>query len=147
MEERFINTWHQMSKDERTIYIECKRHGKYKEPITHKYFEQFKIDKRMLAATVREMNEKYKGWFHIGSDKRGYWFCWNEKEALASMASYNQTILSMLGERKKIKEQIRLTFAKDTNLFGEPVLLADEFTEAMKEPLFGEVKNPFMETS
>lgn len=118
----FIHQWHEMTKDERTIYIECKRHAHYHKPLTHKYFDQFGIDKRMLAATVRAMNEKYKGWFHIGSDRRGYWFCREEKEAVASLLAYNQIALSMLGERKKIKEQIRLTFAKDRNLFGEVIL-------------------------
>jgi len=137
-----LEQYSKMSSTERTIFIEMQRHAFYKRPLTHKHFEQFGIDKRMLAATVREMNEKYKGWIHIGSDKRGYWFCRDEKEAIASMLSYQQTILSSLGERKKIKEQIRLTFSKDRNLFGEVVL---------DEGLFPAVKNnmvnTFLETS
>lgn len=117
-----LDTYGRMTKEERVIYIEMKRNSSYKKPLTHKHFIQFDIDKRLLAATVRDMNEKYKGVLHIGSDKRGYWFCREEKEAIASMLSYQQTIMSSLGERKKIKEQIRITFSKDCNLFGEPVV-------------------------
>ena len=80
------------------------------------------IDKRLFAATVRKMNEENKGTFHIGSDKRGYWLCRTEEEAVASMLSYNQTILSMLGERKKVKEQIRITFGGNKDLWGNKVL-------------------------
>ena len=82
------------------------------------------LDGRMLAAQVRKMNELYKGEFHIGSTKdKGYWLCKDEEEALVSMMAYRKTILSMLGENKRIKEQIRLTFG-NRDLFGERVLRA-----------------------
>ena len=68
------------------------------------------------------LNENNKGVFYIGSDKKGYWLCRSEEEAITSLLSYNQTILSMLGERKKVKDQIAATFGRDTNLFGERVL-------------------------
>ncbi len=44
------------------------------------------------------------------------------KNSTASMLSYNQTIMSMLGERKKVKHQIAETFGADKNLFGEKIL-------------------------
>jgi len=112
-----------LSNIERIIYLELYKYSSYEYPLTHRHFEKFNIDKRMLAAIIREMNEKFKGYFHIGSSKKGYWLCKNEKEAIASLLSYNQTILSMLGERKKIKEQIKETFSKDVNLFGEKILI------------------------
>ncbi len=115
----FIN---ELNEIEKIIYTELYNYSSYENPLTHKHFEKFDIDKRYLAASIREMNEKYKGKFHIGSSKKGYWLCRNEKEAIASLLSYNQIILSMLGERKKIKEQIKETFSNDFNLFGEKVL-------------------------
>lgn len=96
----------------------------YSEPIvSRRVFELTGIDNRLLAGTVRKMNEKFKGSFHIGSAKdKGYWFCHTEEEAIASLLAYNKTALSMLGERKKIKEQIRETFGMNNNLFGAKVL-------------------------
>lgn len=133
-----IQKYHYMTKDERTIFIELKRFSNYEHRLTHKHFEQFGIDKRMLAFTVREMNDKYKGWFHLGSSKKGYWYCKNEREALVSLASYNDTIISMLGERKKIKEQVRVTFAENRNLFGEL-----EIDEHLLQLIEAEYKNNY----
>lgn len=99
------------------------KNSTYNRPITsRKIFYATGIDNRMLAASVRKMNETNKGTFHIGSDKRGYYLCRTEEEAVASVLSYSQTIISMLGERKKVKQQIAETFGSDRNLFGEKVL-------------------------
>ncbi|NJD23356.1 MAG: hypothetical protein FIA82_11925 [Melioribacter sp.] len=99
------------------------KNGTYNKPITSRIiYEKTGIDNRMLAACIRKMNEENKGIFHIGSDKRGYYLCRTEEEAIASMLSYNHTIMSMLGERKKVKEQIRETFGAERNLFGEKLL-------------------------
>lgn len=99
------------------------KNSNYNKPMTSKrVYEGTGIDNRMLAASVRKMNENNKGTFHIGSDKRGYWLCRTEEDAIASMLSYNQTIMSMLGERKKVKHQIAETFGANRNLFGEKVL-------------------------
>lgn len=99
------------------------KNSTYNRPITSRIiYEGTGIDNRILAATVRKMNETNKGTFHIGSDKRGYYLCRTEEEAIASILSYSQTIISMLGERKKVKQQIAETFGADRNLFGEKVL-------------------------
>ena len=99
------------------------KNSDYKNRITAKaIFAVTGIDNRMVAACVRKMNELNKGIFYIGSDKKGYWLCRNEEEAIASLLSYNSTILSMLGERKKVKEQIRETFGSQKDLFGQKVL-------------------------
>jgi hypothetical protein len=99
------------------------KNATYDKPITsRKVYETTGIDNRMLAACVRAMNEKNKGTFHIGSDKRGYWLCRTEEDAIASLLSYNHTIMSMLGERKKVKTQIEVTFGSDRDLFGNKIL-------------------------
>jgi hypothetical protein len=78
------------------------------------------IDNRMLAAHVRTMNDMYEGQFFIGSDKKGYWLTRSSEERVAAYLAYNQTILSSLHERKKIKRQIT-AMDGDINLFGERV--------------------------
>lgn len=104
------------------------------------------IDNRILAATVRKMNERFKGDFHIGAAKdKGYWLCRTEEEAIASLISYNKTVMSMLGERKKIKEQIRVTFAANKDLFGEPVLTEEEIKAQAIRMEKKELYNPFLE--
>jgi len=111
-----------MTEKEKLIF-NCVINAIYDRPMTSKTITGATgIDRRMIAATVRGFNETYKGQYHIGSDKRGYWLCSNEQEAVASLLSYNQTILASLHERKKKKEQIRLTFGEDRDLFGQPVL-------------------------
>lgn len=119
----------------------------YDQPIVSREIQKRTgIDNRMLAATVREMNEKFKGEFHIGSAKdKGYWYCRNEREAIASYLAYNKTILSSLGERSRIKEQIRLTFEKQKNLFGEPIRIDQNIkSEALREKKRA-LHNPFLE--
>jgi hypothetical protein len=99
-----------MDDTERLIFNELYYYSSYGKELKSKTFEDLGIDKRLLAANVRTMNEKYKGKFFIGSTRKGYWLCRNEAEAIVSLLSYNQTILSSLGERKKIKKQIAETF-------------------------------------
>lgn len=123
------------------------KNSSYDEPITsRKIEERTGIDNRRLAATVRSMNEKFKGEFHIGSSKdRGYWFCHTEEEAICSYLAYNTTILSSLAERKRIKEQIRLTFAQNKNLFGEPVITDEEIKQQALRQQSQNKYNPFLE--
>lgn len=123
------------------------KNSSYDKPITSRRIEERTgIDNRRLAATVRSMNEKFKGEFHIGSSKdRGYWFCHTEEEAICSYLAYNTTILSSLAERKRIKEQIRLTFAKDVNLFGEPVISDEDIKTQQLIIKKRDKYNPFLE--
>ena len=81
------------------------------------------IDKRLLAAQVRNMNEIHKGTFFIGCDRNGYWLCRSEAEALACLKCYHDTIYSMLREKEKMIDQIRVTFATNKDLFGTPILI------------------------
>jgi hypothetical protein len=100
------------------------KNATYAEPImSRRITELTKIDNRMIASHVRKMNELNKGIFHIGSAKdKGYWLCRNEEEAIASYLAYGKTVLSMLGESKKIKKQIIETFGMDRDLFWNKVL-------------------------
>ena len=111
-----------LNDQEAKIFDALKNSTYSKRSTARKVYEATGIDGRMLAACVRKMNENNKGEFYIGSDKKGYWLCRSEEEAITSLLSYNQTILSMLGERKKVKNQIEVTFGKDRNLFGQRIL-------------------------
>lgn len=112
------------------IYFHNKLHEKIYEALKNSYYTNrlkakvieasLGIDKRLLAAHVRTMNDMYEGQFFIGSDKKGYWLTRSREERVAAYLAYNQTILSSLHERKKIKRQIT-AMDGDINLFGERV--------------------------
>lgn len=114
--------YNQMTDREKEIWNAVKKFSIKNPVLSRNVTASIKLSNRLLAACVRKMNEKYKGYLHIGSDKTGYWPCKDEEEALASLSSYEQTIVSMLGEKKKKIEQIRITFGIDRNLFDERVL-------------------------
>jgi len=81
------------------------------------------IKSRMIIINIRQMNEKYKGQFFIGTSKdKGVWMCKTEDEAIYSFISYNNTIMGSLSERKRMKLQIQETFGIDRDLFGQRIL-------------------------
>lgn len=130
-----------MNERERKIYNSVKNFSIDKPALARDIQSNVGINKRSLAAEVRRMNEKYKGYFFIGSLREGYWLCRDEHDAFESMLGYNKIIMSMLGERKRMKEQILKTFPpQDTNLFGEPI--EEGFFVIAKQ---NEAFNPFME--
>lgn len=81
------------------------------------------IKRRMILINIRQMNEKFKKHFFIGTSKdRGVWMCKTEDEAIYSLIAYNKTIMGSLGEYKRMKNQIQETFGLDRDLFGQRIL-------------------------
>lgn len=131
--------YNQMDSTERKIYNSVENFTIANTAKAKDVFAQTGIKPRMLAARVRGMNEKYKGHFFIGSLREGYWLCRDREEAVESVLGYNRIIMSMLGERKRMKAQIDETFPTgEKNLFGESI--NPEITIPKKD-----LYNPFLE--
>ena len=98
----------------------------YDEPIiSDDIYKEFKIDKRVLADMVREINhdaKENKRGYMIGSKHNGYFFVTTEVEAdhaIAALRSRALKLLQRVRETEDLKDSI--FNAPEKNLFGEIV--------------------------